>query len=288
MWSRFAPVVTLLAVVALTLLPAGNAGQVVASGPSTQSSISVYLNCPNGVSFAEPGAGNSCGSGNYTGVYTGISQAVVANGTSAFYLASATGGVKVTFSVTDLTTGKLLLSGVGYGSMSGGTCASPAVVLPAKAAAETNAINSGDELRSSLNTTFTGTGTPEFCSGGASATLISLDTIVIAGATQPSLTTMLTAGSPYQTTLSGFNGVAQSYVDTGTSSFTAVVVGVVKSSSGSTVDVLVTSVTVSPGTSATAFLKFNQYPTGTYTVSVLAITSSNVPVSTAGVATFSV
>jgi len=288
LWSRFALVVTLLAVVALTLLPAGNAGQVVASGPSIQSSISVYLNCPDGLSFAEPSASTSCGSGNYTGVYTGISQAVVANGASVFYLASATGGVKVTFSVTDVTTGKLLLSGVGYGSMSGGICTSPALVLPAKAVAAANVVNSGDTLRSSLNTTFTGTGTPEFCSGGESATLVSLDTTVIAGAIQPSLTTMLTAGSPYQTTLSGFNGVAQSYVDTGTSSFTAVVVGVVKSSVGSTVDVLVTSVTVTPGTSATAFLRFNQYPSGTYTVSVLAITSSNVPVSTAGVVTFSV
>ena len=292
MKSRFAPAVTVLAVVALMLVPAGNVAQVAASGASVQSSISVYINCPGAISFAEPGASSSCGAGNYTAVYTGISQTVVINKTSVFYLAGSTGGVKVTFGIFDVTTGKPLLNGVGYGFVAGGTCASPSLVTPATVVASTNLINSGDKLRASLNTTFTPTGSnpnlPVYCSGGSNATLVTIGTMVVAGTAQPLLTTMLTAGNPHQTTLSGYSGIAESYTNEGTSSFTAVVIGVVKSSSENTVDVLITSVTVLPGTNATAFLKFNQYPPGAYTVTVLATSSSNVPVSTAEVATATV
>jgi len=268
-----------MALVALVFLPLGNASLAGANSQSIKSSLSVYLNCPGSILFAEPGASGSCGSGNYTSVYSGISQTIVSNMSAVFFLASATGGVKVTFSLTDVTTGKLLLNGVAYGSMSGGTCGSPAIILPASSIASMNVLNSGDKVNASLDTIFTGTGTPTFCSGGDSATFISVGTTVITGTAQPALTTLLNAGSPYQTTLSGFNGVAESYIDTGSLGLTAVVVGVVKSSSGSIIDVLVTSVSVSPGENATAFLKFNQYQSGTYTVSITAITGSYVPVS---------
>jgi hypothetical protein len=277
---RIATVTVLTAVFVLVLLPIGNTGSAaVAASPSVPSSVSVYLNCSAGLSFVPPGAASSCGSGNYTGTYSGVDQMAVSNLTSVFYLAAATGGVKVTFNLTDVTRGQPLLSGVGYGSISGGSCTSPNLVHSTTINVTSNVISSGDKVEASLSTIFTGTGTPAFCSGGVDGTFITIGTSVV-GVTQPSLTTLLTAGSPQQTTLSGFNGVAESYVDSGSSGLSVVVMGVVTNSAGSTIDVIVTSVTVSPGSSATAFLKFNQYPSGTYTVTVIAVTSSNVPVST--------
>jgi hypothetical protein len=285
MWTRFASVAVLSVLVAMMILPMGNSVPVNATGPGIQSSISVYLNCADGIAFAEPGTTARCGSGNYTGVYTGVSQTVASNQTSVFFLAVAIGGVKVTFSLTDVTTGKPLLNGVGYGSISGGTCSSPSIVKPVTVQVTTNVINSGDEVRASLGTVFTPlnatqNAAPVFCSGGTSATLVKIGTTILTGTGQQPLTNLLTAGTPYQTTLLGFSGAAETYVDTGSGGFTAVVMGVVKTSSGSTIDVLISSVTVTPGASVTAFLKFNQYPSGTYTIDVIAVTSSNVPVST--------
>jgi hypothetical protein len=277
-----------MALMAFLLVPAGLADRVDASGPNVPSAVSVFLTCPSNISFAMPAESGLCGSGNYTGIYSGISQTVVSNQSAAFYLAGDFVGVKVTFGLTDLTTGKLLLNGVGYGSMENGTCSTPTRVVPVSTTVSNYTINSGDTLRAFLNTTFTGTGTPTFCSGGGSPTHFSIGTMVVIGSVQPYLTTTLKAGAPSQTTLSGFPGVAISYFDSGSAGFSAVVVGVVKTSSGSTIDVLITSVTVSPGATTTAFLKLNQYPSGTYEVTVLAVTGSNVPVSTPAVTAVSV
>jgi hypothetical protein len=246
---------------------------------SVQSSVSVFLNCPS-ISFAAPGASASCGAGNYTAIYSGISQTFASTQDSLFYLASATGGVKVTFNLTDVTTGKLLFHGVGYGSLSGGSCTSPNLIVPASFASSSNTLSSGDTVKASLGTVFTGTGTPTFCSGGSTATLISVGTTVAFGSSQPFLTTTLTAGSARQTTLSGFAGVGVSYKNTGSTAVTAIVVGVVKNFAGSSVDVLTTSVAASANANVTAFLPFRSYPPGTYTVTVIAILTSNVPVST--------
>jgi hypothetical protein len=217
-------------------------------------------------------------------VYNGINEIPLANISSIFYLASATGGVKVTFSLTDSTTGKPLFNGVGYGSMSGGTCSSPTLVVATKFVATSNSINSGDKLVAALNTTFTGTGTPTFCSGGSDATLISFKTAVLAGASPPLLSNILTPSQPVQTTLLSFEGVAGNYTNTGSAAITALVQGVVKNQAGSTVDVLTTSITLAPGADVTAFLPFKQYPSGSYTVTTVAITSSFVPISASAVA----
>jgi hypothetical protein len=248
-------------------------------GSAVQSSVSVYLNCPS-ISFASNSASATCGAGNYTATYSGVSQTFGTTQNSLFYLSSAMGGVKVTFSLNDVTTGKLLINGVGYGSISGGACSSPDLIVPSSFTSSTNVLNSGDTVKASLGITFTGTGTPAFCSGGSGGTLISAGTTVVLGANQPYLTTTLTAGSAKQTTLSGFNGVAVSYKNTGSTGITAIVVGVLKNFAGSSVDVLTTSVAASPNANVTAFLPFNQYPSGTYTVTIIAILSSNVPVST--------
>ena len=260
------------------------ATQVAASTPSPQSSISIFLSCPGSIDLAVPGSTGSCTSGNYTGVYNGISEIPLSNLTSDFYLASATGGVKVTFSVTDTTSGKLLLSGVGYGAMNGSTCSSPTLVVATKFAPGSNTISPGDKLVASLDTTFTGTGTPAFCSGGSDATLISFKTSVIAGSNQPLLSSLLVPGQPLQTTLLSYEGVEENYTNTGSATVTAVVQGVVKNQAGSTVDILSTSITVSPGSEVTAFLAFRTYPSGSYTVTTIAITSSYVPISTIAVA----
>ncbi|HEV2138953.1 MAG TPA: hypothetical protein VGR53_08925 [Nitrososphaerales archaeon] len=217
-----------------------------------------------------------------------MSQTFGTTQNSLFYLASANGGVKVTFSLMDVTTGKLLINGVGYGSISGGTCSSPNLIVPTSFTSSSNALNSGDTVKASLGITFTGTGTPAFCSGGNSATLISVGTTVLLGSNQPLLTTTLSPGTAKQTTLSGFTGVAESYKNTGSVGITAIVVGVLKNFAGSTVDVLTTSVTASPGGNVTAFLPFKQYSPGTYTVAIIAISGSNVPVSTVAQATATV
>jgi len=257
---------------------------VTAAPPSPQSSISIFLNCPGSIDLAFPGSSGSCYSGNYTGVYNGIAEVPLANLTSDFYLASATGGVKVTFSITDSTSGKLLLSGVGYGAMTGGTCSSPTLVVATKFVPTSNTINSGDKLVASLNTTFTGTGTPAFCSGGSVATLISFKTSVITGSNLPLLSNLLVPGQPLQTTLLSYEGVEENYTNIGGTTITAVVQGVVKNQAGSTIDILSTSITVSPGEKVAAFLAFKTYPSGSYTVTTIAITSSYVPVSNIAVA----
>jgi len=277
--SRLRSTLTIAATWALILGTMGYSAPVMSTGPALQSSVSAYLNCP-AISFAAPGASGPCSPGNYTAIYSGVSQTIGTSQNSLFYLASAMGGVKVTFSLTDATTGKLLINGVGYGSISGGTCSTPDLIVPTSFAPTSNVVNSGDSLKASFGVIFTGTGTPSFCSGGASATLISVGTTVVQGATQPLLTTTLTAGTARQTTLSGFTGVAESYKNTGSSGITAIVVGVLKNFAGSTVDVLTTSVTASPNGNVTAFLPFKQYPSGTYTVTLIAIAGSNVPVST--------
>jgi hypothetical protein len=270
----------------LSSLPAvGPAG---AAGASSQATMSIYLNCPGSIALAFPASSGSCSSGNYTEVYNGIAQVPLANLTSDFYLASATGGVKVTFSLTDRTSGKLLLSGVGYGAMTGSTCSSPTLIVPTKFTPTSNVINSGDNLVASLNTTFTGTGTPSFCSGGSGATLISFKTTVLTGTSQPLLSSLLTPGQPVQTTLLSFEGVVENYTNTGSVALTAIVQGVVKNQAGSTVDVLSTSITLSPGATVTSFLAFKQYPSGSYMVTIVAITSSYVPISTSAVAEVSV
>jgi len=271
----------LLTGIALSLLSFSPVAPGSAAGPAPQSSVSIFLNCPGTISFASPFSSGSCTSGNFTGVYNGVPEIPLSNLTSEFYLASATGGVKVTFGVTDLTSGKPLLTGVGYGAMNESTCSSPTVVVATTVSPTSNVLGSGDKVEASLKTTFTGTGTPTFCSGGASATLISFTSSLTSGAAQPLLNTMLTPGSPKQTTLLGYQGVAQNFTNTGTATITAIVHAVVKNSEGSTVDVLSTSITLAPGAMVTAFLPFNHYASGSYSVTTFAITSTDVPISTA-------
>ena len=282
--SALGPVLLALS---LSFLPLASALPVAASEPTVGSSVSVYISCPGVISFVLPNAAGYCTSGNFTGVYTGVAQVPIANLTSEFYLAFATGGVKVTFGLTDLTSGKPLLEGVGYGSIAGGDCSSASLVIATNLVPTSNLISSGDKLEGSLNTTFTGTGTPTFCSGGSSATLISFRTMVTSGAA-PLLASLLAPGSPIQTNLLGYEGVSDTYAYKGSAPMTVVVQGVVKDQAGNTVDVLSTSITLSPGAEVTAFLSFNKYPSGSYTVTIFALTSSEVPISPAAVAEVSV
>lgn len=281
---RFGTAWILFFIVGFALASMPSAGLARATSSSPQSSVSIYLDCPGSVALAFPASTGSCASGNYTGVYNGIDEIPLANITSIFYLASATGGVKVTFSLTDSTTGKLLLNGVGYGSMTGGTCSSPTPIVATKFVASSNTINSGDKLVATLNTTFTGTGSPTFCSGGLDATLVSFKTTVLVGTSPPLLSNILTPGQPVQTTLLSFEGVEQNYTNTGSVAITAIVEGVVKNQAGSTVDILTTSISLAPGAKVAAFLPFKQYPSGSYTVTMVAITSSYVPISASTVA----
>jgi hypothetical protein len=104
----------------------------------------------------------------------------------------------------------------------------------------------------------------------------------------PLLSSLLTPGSPAQTTLLGYEGVSENYTNTGGATLTAIVQGVVKNQAGGTVDILSTSITLSPGAKVTAFLAFGKYPSGSYTVTFIAMTSSDVPIAAAAVAEVSV
>ena len=275
--------VALVALMATSLWPPFSTGPAEAAGGSTQSTVSIFLNCPGGISFSLPSAQGSCGAGNYTAVYSGIAEALVLNKTSRFYISSAVaGGLKVTFSLTDVTSGKLLFNGVGYGSTTGGTCTSPGVVKPTSFTLSSNTVNSGDTLRVSLKLDFSVPGTsPTFCSGGAAATLVSVGTTLVPGTDQVVLDTTLASGKARQASLSGYQGISETYVNTGSTSVTALVIGVVSKASAGTTAVLSTSISVAPGVNVTAFLTLGQYPSGTYTVTLFAISGSNVPISTA-------
>ncbi len=275
-------------------MPAG------ATSSPIQSTLSVYLSCPTSISFAEPSSSQTCGSGAYSAAYTGIGQTVGSTQDTVLYLASAAGGVKVNYTLVDVTTGKLLIKWLAYGLLAGGSCSAATAVLPADPSSGSTSysinsgavIASGDTLKLYLNTTFTpapGTsGSPMYCSGGNSATLVSIGTTVVTGPQQPLLSTLLTPGTPYQTSLSGVPGVAETYMNTGSVNLNVLVLGVLKNSAGATVDIIPTSFPVASGQSVTAFLPFKQYPSGTYTVTVIAFTASNVPISTSAVAMVSV
>jgi hypothetical protein len=270
----------------LVLALASEGGMATASAPGVQSTLSFYLSCSTSMSFAAPASASSCGGGTYSAIYSGVGEAAGQNRTSRIYMAEATGGVKVTFNLTDATTGSLVFKGVAYGTVSGGTCSAPSAISPTSFQTSSVTVGSGDRLALSLGIVFTGTGTPTLCSGGASATLFSIGTTVVSGSSQAVLTTALTAGTPYQTTLEGFSGVAVIYTDTGNSPLTAFLYGDVHNSAGATVGVVTTSVATSPGVGATAFLALPQgLPSGTYTINIVAVTSTDIPVSTSQVAT---
>lgn len=289
--SRLGLASSLILLLGLLLAPTGGVSGAAVTNIAAQSSISVYVSCPSSVAFSSPLAAGTCPAGNFTAVagYTGVSQVVASNLTSLFYLASAQGGVKVAFSVTDITTGKPLIQGVAYGAPSGGTCANPNLVTPFSTTVSNNEVNSGDTLNLTLDLFFTPNGapsTPAFCSGGSGSTLVALGTTVAPGQGEPLATSTLVAGNARQSSLSGYNGVSETYSNLGSSTVTAVVIGVLKGAAGDTVDILHTSVTVSPGENATAFFPFvKSYPSGSYTLTAIAVSVSYVPLSTSSVAT---
>ena len=273
-------------------LASGGAAPAAAGNP-TNSSVSAFINCPNSISFAIPSGTGSCPWGDFTGVYTGVAQTVASSQDSVLYLASANGQIRVNYTLTDVTSGKLLLKWLASGTISGGTCASPSAILPESPGPGTPyyvissgaVINPGDTLKVHLIwTSLSGTGTPTFCSGGSKASLVSIGTTAITGATQPLLATELKAGVPHQAVVGNYTGEAETFVNTG-ASLNAQVLGVLKDSSGRTVDVLVSSIIASPNVNVTAFLVFKNYPAGSYTLTVFAVTSTNVPVSLPTVAT---
>jgi len=246
-----------------------------------QSSLAVFLSCPKVIGFALPENSSSCGSGDYSAVYTGTSQTVSAYQDSVFYLSNATGGVKVVYALTDSTTNQLVESGKAYGSISGGDCTTPSVVVGnvSVAVGTSVVISSGDTLKAFLNITFTGTGTPVFCSGGSSATLILIQTAPVSS-TGALLTTTLTAGRAQQTTIDGYPGVSIPYLNTASSAMNALVYGTVRNNAGAIVGYLLTTISLLPTQNVTASLVLYHYAPATYTITIIATTPVNVPVST--------
>ena len=173
---------------------------------------------------------------------------------------------------------------------SGGDCTAPTKVLGnVTVVVGTSAvIASGDTLKAFLNITFTGTGNPVFCSGGSSATLMSVQTTPVTGTTTPLLTTTLTAGRAHQSSLLGYTGVSISYVNTATVAVNAIVYGVVRNGAGNIVGHVITSISPTPGQNVTAFLTLYGFPSGTYDVTAIAVTPTNVPLSTPATAVVTV
>jgi hypothetical protein len=86
--------------------------------------------------------------------------------------------------------------------------------------------------------------------------------------------------SAVKSTIGGYTGVSVSATNIWSSSQNLVVFAVWKNSAGQTVAVSTGGLTLAPGATATAFAPLgNPLPSGTYTVSVFAITTTNNPVS---------
>lgn len=196
---------------------------------------------------------------------------------AVFYAAGATGKLNVTFKVVDVSSSKTLLSGWAAGSVSGGDCSRPAEISSSGSAATSATLNTDDVVELELTPLFIGSGTPVLCSGGSYPSFIASDTTPILGNSVALLTTTLTAGTPKQASIGAYTGVSISYFNTAGQTFTALVYGVVRGASGSISGVVVTSVSLSPSQNVTAFLAMRGFASGSYKVTVFAVTSSDVP-----------
>jgi len=121
-----------------------------------------------------------------------------------------------------------------------------------------------------------------FCQAGSTTNcpvLVSAPTFAVGGAGGTLGTGTLTPGTASQTTLAGYPAVQIAFTNTISSPLTAVAFGVVKNAQGQIVDVTTSTIQFSASGSATAYLALAGLPSGTYTVSVFAVSSTNVVVS---------
>jgi hypothetical protein len=278
------PAARLLPVLLVSFLLSTSGGASVVSAtrvtPSDQpsSSFSVFLNCTYGnITFSLPSTQGSCSQSFLYGKYTGIPQSVGGQQRAAFYATGATGKLNITYSVVDVTTSKTLFSGWAAGSVSGGSCSSPAVISGNGAVTTSTTMNTDDVLELELTPLFIGSGSPVLCSGGSYPSLVTAGTTPLLGGLVPLLTTTLTPGMPRQASIGAYSGVSISYLNTASQTFTVLVYGVVRSGAGSLAGVVVTSISLSPNQNVTAFLAMRGFPSGSYTVTVFAVTTGDVP-----------
>jgi hypothetical protein len=112
---------------------------------------------------------------------------------------------------------------------------------------------------------------------GNNATPVSITVTV----SVPFAQSVVSSGTPSYGTLGGFNGVSASFTNLWTTSQNLVVFAVWKNSAGQTVAVTTAGLTLAPGQTASAFAPLTSpLPSGTYTVNIFVITTSNQPVST--------
>lgn len=254
--------------------------QAPASDP-VQSWVSFYVNCPTSVSFAPASGASSCGNVTSSLVWSGIAQTVGSSQNANFYLAGASGGVRVSYSVKDQTSNATVVSGDAYGTMNGGSCSSPAHLI-GNASTFTNSggiISSGDSLSAKLVVYFTGTGTPALCAGGSGGSAIIVPTTIQTGSATPLLTTTISAGFPSQGVLGGFVGVSITYTSTVGKPLNVSIYGDVKNSAGSVVVLEATNVQIQANGQVTAFISLFNVSPGNYNVVIVAEVNG-VPVST--------
>jgi hypothetical protein len=96
-------------------------------------------------------------------------------------------------------------------------------------------------------------------------------------------------GTPKYTTIGGFNGIAANFTNMWSTSLNLVVFAVWKNSAGQTVAVTTGGLTLASGATAQAFAPLTSpLPSGTYTVNIFVVTTSNQPVSTTTTVTITV
>jgi len=266
----------------LLSLPGGasafGAAQASTSDTPSSSSFSIFLNCPSGnITFSLPSSQGSCSQSFLYGRYTGISQSVVGPPKAEFYAAGASGKLNVTYKLVDVTSSKTLLTGWAAGSVSGGSCSSPALLSGSGTAAPSAALSTDDTLELELTPLLIGSGSPLLCSGGSYPSLVTAGTTPLLGGSVALLTTTLTPGTPRQASIGGYGGVSISYLNTAGQTFTVLVYGLVRGGTGSPVGIVVTSITLSPNQNVTAFLAMYGFQSGSYTVTVFAVTAGGVP-----------
>jgi hypothetical protein len=96
----------------------------------------------------------------------------------------------------------------------------------------------------------------------------------------PFATSVAVSGTPTKTTIGGFTGISATYVNNWNTAQNVIVFATWKNSAGQTVAVATSGLTLSAGASGTAFAPLSApLPSGSYTVNVFVITTSNNPVS---------
>ncbi len=240
---------------------------------------------PSGVSFTFPAMSINNPLGTKVPINI-VSSSGVPVGQATFILQAAatlsnytvTAGSTVTLYATGLTAGSVYNIAFNYRLTSSGV---PQYTVVGALAA--NSLGNGMATFTVPAGTAPGTYTIQLVNGSGSSLTAWLNIPPVLTVTSVPVTgltaTTLTPGTPYQTTINGQPTVAISFVNTYSSQLTAIVFATVQNSAGQTVYITTATITPMSEQNVTAYLVLAGLPSGTYTVTLFAITPTGVAIS---------